>query len=148
MCVRVYVCVCVCMCRGSGCRFPGWQEGLCPTIPAGTQVRGYLKASGGWTPHTPALRAWMGVSMDTCGQWQEEHSNKKPLHGPPSQKRPAHGVAEGAVVTMAPTMAYKSGYPLFPGSQGQGDPITMILDSSPTLVSKKFEAKFNLILEK
>lgn len=48
--------VCTRRCRGVvGARFQGGR-GLYPPTSAGTQVAGYLKAYGGWTLHTPALK--------------------------------------------------------------------------------------------
>ena len=60
--VRTHVCECACVAVVS----TGFQggRGLCLTTPAGTQVGGYLKAYRGWTLSTPALRAWVGASMD------------------------------------------------------------------------------------
>ena len=59
MCLYVYGVV------GAGFQGAGGQ---CPTTPADTQMRGYLKASGYCTPHTPASRVWLGVPTDNCGQ--------------------------------------------------------------------------------
>lgn len=67
-----------------------------------------------------------------------------------SRVLPAHGVAEGAVVTVHPVTARTSGSPCFPGpreagGQGQGEPVILRLDSSPTWGGEELEAKCNLI---